>query len=353
MNISFMAVNTLFDDSRSDIIALFKTFEENRKIISKRIGTGQHDSLALAKDYTRGYGRTQQDVLIPAFIAAYTKQSASSIGLDIFKTIPRPNWRVSYNGLSKVGFFQDIFQSFSITHGYKATLSLNRFNTGLDYLTETSPIPDPSAKPEDRDTLNPLNGNFYARLEIPEIVIQEGFAPLLAVNAVLKNGMQFNFDYKRSRTLAMSFVSNQLSETRVKEITMGFGYLLRNLDIGFLMGSNKSRGRKKPEQQQTPPPAQQGGGRPGTGQLQNKDLDIQFNFSLRDDVTYNHLLDQGIIEPTRGNFALTLSPSAEYKINRRLSLRAFIDYRRNVPKTSAGFPRTDTQGGIVVRFQLN
>ena len=43
----------------------------------------------------------------------------------------------------------------------------------------------------------------------------------------------------------------------------------------------------------------------------------------------------------------------KYQLNRRLSLRLFFDYRRTVPKTSAGFPRTDTSGGIVVSFQLN
>jgi len=347
MTISYLAVNTMFDDSRARITKLFQTFEDNRVIISKRIGTGLHDTLALAElQYTNGYGRTQQDVLIPAFIAAYTDQSASSIGIDIFKTLPRPNWRVTYNGLSKLPFFRDVFQNFSLTHSYKATLTVNRFNTGLDRLREEQ---------ETEDLKNELNGNFYPRLEIPEVAIQEGFAPLLAVNATLKNGMSFNFDYKRSRILAMSFVSNQLSETRVKEITLGFGYIIRNLDIAFLTGSNKNkRTRRTPEQQQTPtnPQGNRGGGS-GNGQLQNRDLDIQFNFSLRDDVTFNHLLDQDVIEPTRGNFALNFSPSAEYKLNKRLSLRAFVDYRRAVPKTSAGFPRTDVAGGIVVRFQLN
>ncbi len=202
--------------------------------------------------------------------------------------------------------------------------------------------------------MNELNGNFYPRLEVPQIAIQEGFQPLVQVNATLKNGMSFNFDYKKLRTLAMSFVSNQLSETQTEEISLGFGYLMRNVNIGFLTGDKKQK-KKKNQTTQTPQNQQGGNNRQGGGggQLQNRDLDIQFTFSLRDDVTFNHLLDQGIIEPTRGNYALNISPSAEYKLNRRLSLRLFFDYRRNVPKTSAGFPRTDTAGGVVVRFTLN
>jgi cell surface protein SprA len=73
---------------------------------------------------------------------------------------------------------------------------------------------------------------------------------------------------------------------------------------------------------------------------------------MSDDVTFNHLLDQGIVEPTRGSYLLSFSPSAEYRLNQRLSLRIFFDYRYNEPKTSAGFPRTDASGGVVVRFSL-
>lgn len=211
---------------------------------------------------------------------------------------------------------------------------------------------NPNPEPQARDGINELNGNFYPRLEIPEIAIQENFGPFLAVTATLKNGMNFNFDYKKARTLAMSFINNQLNETRVSEVTLGAGYLLSGINIGFLTGQKNKKSRNRPEQQQPPDQQGGGGGRPGGGQLQNQDLDIQFNFSLRDDVTFAHILDQGVREPTRGNYGLRISPSAEYKINRRLSLRLFVDYRRDIPKTSAGFPRTDTSGGVVVRFTL-
>ncbi|HMP13952.1 MAG TPA: cell surface protein SprA [Saprospiraceae bacterium] len=342
MTVSFFAANTLFQDKQNQIRGMFKTFENNRSIVSQRLGIGEHDDPNLARQgFTRGYGRTQQDVLIPAFMAAYTDQNPQTIGVNIFDARPMPNWRLTYNGLAKVGFFKEIFQNFSLTHGYRSSLTVNRFNTGLDYL-----------RTRDEGAINELNSNFYPRLEIPELIIQEGFQPLLAVNATMKNGMSLNVDFKKSRALAMSFISNQLSETRTEEISIGFGYIIRNLEIGFLGGNKNQRNRGRTQNQ--PPPQQ---GRPtgpgGGGQLQNRDLDIQFNFSLRDDVTFVHLLDQDTQEPTRGNYALTISPSAEYKLNRRLSLRLFFDYRRNVPKTSAGFPRTDMAGGVMVRFSLN
>lgn len=340
--ISYGALNTLFQDGDADIKALFEQFEANRIVISNRLGTGVHSDENLP-DYTEGFGNTQQDVLIPAFISAYTGQDANSVGLDIFKTMPKVNWRLTYNGLAKIPIFKDIFEKVTLNHSYRSTLTVNRFNTGLDYLRETS---------EGRSGINPQDGNFYARLEIPEVVIQEAFSPLIAIDMTVKNGMSLNLDYKKARTLAMSFVSNQLSQTQTTEFVIGFGYLIKNLDIPFLTGSNKKKSsKKKKEEEEKKQQNQRGGGR--GRQLQGKDLDINFDFSLRNDVTYNILLDQDIIEPTRGTRAVNLSPSAEYQLNKRLSLRLFFEYRRTVPQTSAGFPRTDTSGGIDVRFSLN
>ncbi|MDP4709729.1 MAG: cell surface protein SprA [Saprospiraceae bacterium] len=333
MTLSYFSLNTLFQDSREEIVNLFKQFEQNRVIISRRLGEGTHTDEVLGPEgYAFGYGRTQQDVLIPAFLAAYTETDARSIDLDVFKVLPRVNWRVTYDGLARLPLFEDLFESFQVTHGYQSTLTVNSFNTGLDYLRTGGGV-------------NDLNGNFYARLEIPQIAIQEAFSPLLAVSARLKNGMSLNVDYKKARTLGMSFVSNQLSETQTKEIVIGFGYLVNNVNIGIFGGNNR-RGSNAPRPGSSAPTT-------AGNQLRGKDLDINFDFSLRDDVTFNHLLDQNIIEPTRGNYALTIAPSAEYQLNERLALRLFFNYRRNVPKTSAGFPRTDTAGGLVVRFKLN
>ena len=354
MTVSYSALSTLFQGQRDDIRSLFQTFEQNRVIISNRLGTGIHEDPELANQgFTDGYGSKQQDVLIPAFIAAYTDQDPTNVGLDIFDVLPRVNWRLTYNGLTKIPLFKDIFQNFSVTHSYRSTLTVNRFNTGLDFLRTTQ---DPTI-PGALQGRNELNGDFYARLEIPEIAIQESFAPLIALDMTMQNGMSMNVDYKKARTLALSFINNQLNQTQTTEVSIGFGYLMKEVDIPFLTGSKKKKGKRKKEEEDKKKQEQnnrnnRGGGGRG-GQLEGQDLDINFNFSLRDDVTYALILDSQQFEPTRGTYSLSLSPSAEYKLNQRLSLRLFFDYRRNVPQTSAGFPRTDTSGGVVVRFQLN
>jgi cell surface protein SprA len=346
MQISYFALNTLFQDSDDEITELFSKFENNRVIISNRLGAGQHGDEELAElGYTDGYGSTQQDVILPAFIAAYTDQDARSVDLNIFNAMPRVNWRLQYNGLSRIPLFKEIFQNFSLTHGYRSSLAVNNYRSSLPYLATLSTT----------GGLDTANFNFFPRLEIADVVIQEDFSPLIGIDMTLTNGMSFNTEYKKSRSLALSTVNYQLNETQSQEFVIGFGYLVRNLDIPFLTGSKKKK--KKPEddtKQNNQNNRGNRGGRGGGGRgLQTQDLDINFNLSIRDDVTFAHRLDEGIKEPTRGNYALSFSPSAEYQLNERLSLRLFLDYRRTVPATSASFPRTDTSGGIIVSFQLN
>ena len=81
-------------------------------------------------------------------------------------------------------------------------------------------------------------------------------------------------------------------------------------------------------------------------------MNFKFDFSFRDDITYKHILDQNITEPTRGLKSIRISPSIDYAINDQLTLRWFVDYNRTVPATSQSFPITNIQGGLTVRFTL-
>ena len=160
------------------------------------------------------------------------------------------------------------------------------------------------------------------------------------------------------RSLSLSAVNNLLSERQSKEISIASGYRIRDVDIPFLTGSNKKKKGKSskddPKEEDAKGAAGGRGGKRGGGSssLDVRDLDFQFDFSLRDDVTYARKLDLSTSDPTRGSYALSFSPSVEYKLNKRLSLRLFFDYRKNIPKTSAGYKRIDSSGGVVVRFEL-
>ena len=342
--VSYFAMQTLFQDGFNNMVALFDRYENNRSVISQQLGTGVHTEDG--SEYTNGFGEAQREVLIPAFLSAYTDRDPieflNSREGDIFKTIPRPNWRLTYNGLSKLPWFKNIFKSVSITHGYKSTLTVNSFETNQQYVNEN---------PFGSQNLNNF-GNYYTRFDIPALTITEQFSPLIGIDIKTINDMTFRVDFKKSRNLDADFQTNVLTENRTTEYVAGFGYRLKDVIIPFLTGKKKKKkGSKKSTKKASP------GGRGARGANSNvpkgNDLNIKFDFSFRDNITINHYLDQDLAEPTRGTRDISINPSVDYQVNKRLNLRLFFDYRKTVPKTSAAYPITNTAGGITVRFSLN
>lgn len=353
--ISFLSMNTMFN---KDIAGLFTRFESYRPLISERIARENGypaDSVHTIDDgYKKGYGRIHQEVLIPAFLAAYTKKDPGSVGLDIFKTMPAPNWKLSYNGLSKVGNLSKFFSSIQISHGYKNTLTVNSYNTDIFYEQNLT------GGPGGQRALDSLNFNYTARFEIPQVMINESFQPLFGIDVKLKNEMTFKADVKRSRTLSMSFIDYQLSETKSSGYTVGFGYRMKNVNIPFLTGKkkldgkpskSKKKSKNKKKKSNTPPTPPTPGG--GSGSSAN-DLTFKFDFEVRDDITIAHIVDSpNEAQPTRGARTISLNPQVEYALNKRLKLRLFADYRKTVPKTSQSFPITTLNTGVTVQFSLN
>jgi len=335
--VSYFAMQTLFEN---DIESLFETFKDNRTVISDRLGTGEHVE---DENYNYGYGEIQNAVLMPSFIAAYTGQDPSTVAIDqdytkvLLKQLPIPNWRVKYDGLSKLDAFKDLFKRFSLAHGYKSTLTVNSFATDLLYDFDNQQKLD-------------VNNNYFARFEIPGVQISEQFAPLLGLQMEFQNSVTLDLDFKKARTLAMDFNAFRLAETKSTEYRVGFGYRMKGVN---LFGKKKKK-RKGPsifdqlnqgEDKKKP--------RGGVNQRENKDLDINFDFSFRDDISITHELNPAAInQATRGATEIRISPSAEYQLNEQLSLRFFFDYSRNIPKTSQQFPRTTALGGVTVRFTL-
>ena len=348
--ISFLSMNTMFNN---DIAGLFSRFESFRPVISERLarenGLSADSVHSKEEGYKQGYGRIHQEVLIPAFLAAYTEKDPNTVGMNIFKTMPSPNWKLTYNGLSKVGNLKKFFSSIQISHGYKNTLTVNSYNTDIFYN-------DANPYDTNNDNYN-LNFNYTARFEIPQVVINEQFQPLFGIDVKLKNEMTFKADYKKSRTLAMSFIDYQLSESKSTGYSVGFGYRIKDVNIPFLTGkkasksskSKKSKSKKKKASDPPKPPTPGG----GSGSSAN-DLTFKFDFEVRDDITIAHILDSpNEAQPTRGARTISLNPQVEYTLNKRLKLRLFADYRKTVPKTSQSFPITTLNTGVTVQFSLN
>jgi cell surface protein SprA len=335
-SISFISLKTMFQSNKADELSnAFEKFENYRTFISARLGKLNPYSGAIGSDgYYKGYGQYAQDVLIPAFIAAYTGKSPSSVALlnenssgvrsnPFSGYIPKPNWNISYSGLSRIPGFDKIFTSFNLTHAYTSTLSMSSFNSSLLYQ-------DPLGirYPGFIDT---VSRNFIPYFAVPNITITEAFSPLLNLDMQFVNRLQARIGYSKSRQLSLSLIDYQLTESRSNEFTFGGGWKKKGVKLPFkIKMPGKSEASKK---------------------LDN-DLNFRLDFSIRDDITSNSRLDQGTALPTGGQKTVTISPSIDYVMSNRINVKLYFDQRRVTPKISTSPPITTTRAGVQIRISL-
>ena len=124
--------------------------------------------------------------------------------------LPKPNWRLTYNGLARVPGLDKIFTNFSISDGYTSTLSMNSFNSNLNFQD-----PFGIRQPGFIDT---LTGNFVPYFMVPNITISEQFAPLIDLDMQFVNQLQAKFSFSKSRQLSLSLIDYQMSESPVDRI---------------------------------------------------------------------------------------------------------------------------------------
>ncbi len=327
-SISYISYQTLFTKfDPNEISETFKQFEANRALLSQRLGKLN----PYAGGSTDGYGRYAQDVLIPSFLAAYTKKDPTSIQLiknsnpnlrsnPFSGLVPKPNWNITYNGLTRFKGMEKIFTNFTVRHGYNSTLSMNSFTTALLFQD-----PLRVGFPYFRDS---QTGNYIPYFLVPNITISEQFSPLLGVDMSFTNQLSARFEYKKSRQLSLSLVDYQLAENRSTEYSVGMDWrkrgvpFLKNLKIG----------------------------KSGKG-LEN-DVTMRFDFSLRDDATANSKLDQNTAFGTAGQKVVRIAPSIDYVANNRVNVKLYFEQNRTIPKIATTAPITTTRAGVQVRISL-
>ncbi|MEP6845249.1 MAG: cell surface protein SprA, partial [Panacibacter sp.] len=144
-SVSYISFQTLFKKYKpTEVSETFNKFQDNRITIASRLAKSNpyYTGGTAVDGFPLGYGRYAQDVLIPAFLAAYTNKDPNSIALisqsnanvksNPFSGIkPLPNWRVTFTGLTKIPAISNIFSNITITHAYNSTLSMNTFTSAL------------------------------------------------------------------------------------------------------------------------------------------------------------------------------------------------------------------------------
>ncbi len=339
-NITYIAFQTLFTKfNPNETSEMFQKFQEYRRDMSLRLGKGNpywvNGGSPVQNDgYAEGYDRYAQQVLIPSFIAAYTKKDPNAVGL-IKNSNPRinsnpfsaykamPNWRVNFNGLTRIPALEEIFTSINISHAYQGRLSMNSFASALMFND-----PFLFGQPAFKDS---TSGNYVPYFLVPNLTIVEGFEPLIGIDITTVSQINGRFEYRKSRQLSLSMLDYQLSEVNSTEMMFSGAYRTRGMQLPFRLPRFLNRS--------------------GDSKLEN-DLTFRMEFSLRDDATANSTLDQNSTFSTAGQKVVRINPSIDYIINNRVNIRLYFDRQKAIPYISTSAPTTNTRAGVQMRISL-
>ncbi|HDZ06913.1 hypothetical protein LCGC14_0051030 [marine sediment metagenome] len=316
-SISTMMIGTAFGKSDEFDSSTFQEFKNNRITIANRIALENDIPVQPNGEFPVGYGKTQQSVLLPAFFAAYTGQDASRVNLDTFRDIPIPNWSIKYTGLMKSKWFKKKFKRFSLSHGYRASYSINSYQTNLEKVQLINDGDSP---------INAENNDFLPDLILNNVVLTDQFNPLIRVDFEMINSVSVLAEVRTDRALSLSFDNDLMTEINGKEYTVGLGYRFKDVKFVTNIGGNKTRLKG--------------------------DLNLKADVTLRDNITIIRNLDINNNQITSGQNLMSLKFTADYALSKNLNALFFYDHSFSKFAVSTAFPQTTINTGFTIRYNF-
>ncbi len=313
--VSILTINTAFKNNTSTNSTVFHEFEKNISAIQNRFTEAAGS----------GYESQSQDVLIPAFIAAYSGTSADKVNLSPFPNIPIPNWRVDYSGLNKIEAFKDIFQSITLNHAYSSSYGVTNFSNSLEYTDVGINVPLEDYNNGVFASKSNKQGQLIPVYIVSQVMISEQFAPLIGVNIRTKNKLTMRFDYKTKRDLSLNISNAQVTELIGKDWSFEVGYTKNNLKLPI-----KDQGR--------------------VITLKN-DVTFRMNMSVTNNRTIQRKIEE-VNTVTNGNINFQLRPNISYVVNQKLNVQLYFERNVNEPLVTNSYKRSTTRFGTKIQFNL-
>jgi len=312
-SMTYCGLKTFFGDYDQ----LFETFKEARLTMANRLAekdnrtTGEFDP---STGFPDGYSHVSQDVLMYAFYASYMGMNADNMKLSgPFLKIPLPNWRINYNGFSKIKGVDKVFQSLSLTHNYTCTYQVGSYATNVSYK-------------EGGAARNNL-GDMMPQYELNQIALSEQFGPLIGFDMTLKNSMLLKVEYKQSRNVALSFANNQITETSAKELSVSGGYRFKDLKLGLVFS--------------------------GVKRQFVSDLNLTAGVGIKNNATVLRKIQEEVDQVTSGMLTATINVAAEYQFSQMVGLKFFYDHTINRPKVLNQYNNMNFEVGVSINLMLS
>ena len=316
--------------------AVFDKFTENRSAISSRRANelqknnSSYTPTPIADGGYDGYSLEAQEVMIPAFYAAYMGRNPEKVSLKDFPSFLNmlPNWDLDFSGLSNFAFIKKYFRTVSIRHSYKATYSVGSYTTNPAFNADVA-----TAASIARD----LQNNFIPRNDIADANLNETFNPLIGIDMTFLNSLTTRVQVIKSRLVALGLGNLQMSENNKSDIVVGVGYVFNQVPITIrtLDGDTK--------------------------RLQS-DLKVNADFKISDSKTHIRRIgaidettqEQNIlpVQASAGNKQMSLNLQAAYNLSSNFTLMVHFDRIINTPFVSTSYKSYNTNFGFTMRFML-
>ncbi len=318
-NISTLLIGSAFNRSTQESSEVFDQFRENRLATANRLAANFFGTTNFDRDengFPEGFGRNNQAVLLPAFLAAYAGGDAEDNSLGFLRDIPLPNWNIRYSGLMNLKWFRKNFRRFSLQHAYSASYTVNQFNTNLAFDADIDNNPLTAQRDQ--------SGNFLNPTLLGGVTLTEQFTPLIRVDFEAKNSINVLAEIRRNRMLSLSFDNNILTELQGDEYIVGLGYRIKDLTFASNFGGKRT--------------------------ILKSDLNLRADLSLRRNETILRFLDSDTNQTTAGQDIYGLRFTADYALSQNLTALFFYDHTFSTFAISTAFPQTTVRSGFTLRY---
>ena len=317
----------------------FSQFLENRSTMTQRVaqqyvGTKYPDAAWVPanlrnKPYDSKNGAVASntaDVLVPAFLAAYTGRDASNVNLNPFMNLLHilPNWSVTFDGLGRLPWIKDHFKSINLTHAYTCKYAIGSYSTYSTWLPAGNLRDKQVGFVRDVTTDMPIPSSAY---DISSVTLTENFSPLVGLNMTMKNSLSAKFEYRKQRNISLNVNSVQITEGHTDEFVIGAGYTIKDLSF---VAKNRNGGQKKV----------------------SNDLKINVDVSYKDIKTLLRKVEENLTQASSGNKVFGIKISADYVLSQKINLQLFYDHQGTTPLISSSYPIKADNVGINIKLML-
>ena len=296
------------------------------------------------------------DVMIPAFLAAYTG-GGTTRELNIFPSLARmlPNWTLTYKGLSNLPFIRDYFKSVTVTHGYKSIYAVGSYNSYASWMEFMNGTDLGFTQSQSTGAYSP--SSCY---DISTVSINESFAPLLGLNFTFHNNMTLKAEYRTTRVMNLSITSAQITETGSRDFVIGWGYKINDFRLGSIFGSKRASKKAMRSTSKSRALKSDKTDSDGRENIKNSSksnfahaLSLRFDFSIRNQDAIRRDIQTGLSEATSGNKAVKASFRADYTMSRYVTMTLYYDRQRSEPLlSSSAYPTVTQDFGLSIKFAL-